>query len=194
MLFNKQGYLTQFFPFIVYYLYLGFNCIIIARFPPDQAMDYLTYGCAFLALIQMAYYYYKNVDLDYIAIGTNLYIIYSAVLTFFRPSLRPLIARVPSALSYYLELGHFPAVFLAIALVGLITTFTSRKGFIQTKGKDRTSVIISSLVLFGGTLGILFVSTTVLGWVSFTIFACPIIAVAIPFFLGLLLHIRTILR
>ncbi len=190
---NIREQVAQFIPFIIFYLYLVWNCIFLSHFPVYN-MDSLTYFCAVLAMVKIFYCYYRKWDLDYIALGTDLYIIGSAVLCFLPSYFLFIFALCPTSLSFYLRLSSFPAVFLAITGVGLITTFASHNGFIQGERKGRSANLKGSLLLLFATLGA-FIGSTVLRWsLHYGLFACRMLSLGIPLLLIVLILVRALLR
>lgn len=90
---------------------------------------YSFYGGAFTAIVQLMYAWYKKLPLDYIALGTDAFLIYGAAA--FSLGFAPLVA--PYA--YFRQ----TVIFLWILIVGLITTVTRPEGFLQQPSNRLTS-------------------------------------------------------
>ena len=102
--------------------------------------NYAFYIGAGLALLQMLYTWYRDLRIDYIALGANLFLIYGA-----------LGYVIHKALIAPYDIFQESVVFLWIFIVGLITTIALPDGFIQLPQENKKSSTVGSLTLLGTT-------------------------------------------
>ncbi|MBA2306900.1 hypothetical protein H0W26_02085, partial [Candidatus Dependentiae bacterium] len=97
---------------------------------------------ALIAVVQSIYYVYNHISFDYIALGCNVFLIGGALTS---------LGAYPFILLY--EPLKQSTLFFCISVVGLIATFGSRTGFIQTE-QSPVWVRKRSLLLLAGSIGI----------------------------------------
>ena len=100
-----------------------------------------------LAIIQLAYLWYRNLYFDYIALGADLFLIYGA-----------LGYAAHNILLFPYDLFKQSVIFMWVFIVGFVTTLASPEGFIQLSEKYQQHIIIGSLSLLGATAVTLLIS------------------------------------
>lgn len=164
--------LLDFLPLIIF----SYGARLFGLANTQQSWGPAFYIGATLALLQMGYYWQKGISLDYIGLGSNLFLIYGALgYALYEPLLIPY------------SLFKQASVFLWIGLVGSLATLIAPHGFIQTPNTSRKITIIGSMALLGAVTLALLASYML---VRYTIYTG--IGVAVPFVL--LLFIREVLR
>jgi hypothetical protein len=130
-----------------------------------------------IACLQMLYYRYKNIRMDLIAVGTNLFLIYgaaaflvAALLSYFHTSV-PLLIFAP--ITFLKQASIFPF----ILAVGIIATLINSAGFIQFPNNQKQYVMQGSLALIALVSLILLISFGLLTLYN----AGTYLGVAIPF-------------
>ncbi len=153
-------HLLDFIPLIVFVWFARLAGIEVA----GPAWKNAFYIGAAVACAQMFFYWYKRLSYDFIALGSNLFLIYGAVgFLLYQPFLKAFL--------------NESIIFAFILLVGLITTFTIRGGFIQLPKIKKNSALIGSFALLGLTLVVLIISYVLVRFLH----AGTIVGVAIPF-------------
>lgn len=109
--------------------------------PLASAWNQPFYWGSAIALTQILYSFYFNISLDYVALGTNLFLLYGAIGSLLHSSLL-----LPSALLKQ------SGVFLFILTCGLIVSMIRREGFLQLPEQFQTSSLIGSCGLLGFTI------------------------------------------
>ncbi len=112
---HKTGRWIDFIPLIVFAWFSR-----VAACKTENAWNYSFYAGAALAILVLAYAWYRKSDVDYVAVGADAFLIYgSAGFLAFPVLLEPY--------SYFQQ----SVIFLWILIVGIITTFTRPEGFLQ---------------------------------------------------------------
>lgn len=112
---------------------------------------YAFYAGAVIAILQLLYTWYKKLPLDYIAIGTDVFLIFGAAAFLVFP---PLV--VPYA--YFRQ----TVIFLWILVVGIITTVVRPEGFLQVNSHRYTTKSLTGSILLLGIVSLAFIASLVL--------------------------------
>ena len=95
---------------------------------------------AILTLLQMTYYWYRGLRMDYIALGANLFLIYGA-----------LGYAIHKSLLIPYDVFKQSIIFVWVLLVGFVATLALPDGFIQLPDEKNKHNLIGSLALLGLT-------------------------------------------
>ena len=117
----------------------------------NSSWEYAFYCGATIALLQILYTWYRGYSFDYIALGSNTFLIYGALAYAIAP-----------LLLHPLHSLHQSLIFVSILLTGIITTLATPEGFIQGPSKDKKQNLVGSLALLGLTASALISSYSIL--------------------------------
>lgn len=157
---------SSFIPLIVF---VTFSRICGTQSATACPWTYAFYAGAVVAIVQLLYAWYKQIPLDYIAVGTDAFLIYGAAAFLAFPALA-----VPYA--YFRQ----TVIFLWILIVGVITTIVRPEGFLQhPSSRFTTKNVYRSLALMGVVVAAFvasFIFVKILDWGTFLGVTLPFIA------------------
>lgn len=135
--------LLSFIPIFVFMVYARIKTIITAC---DTAWQEPFYIGALLAITLTTFQYCYGLILDRLMLGANLFLV--AASFFFLFNINPCL----SLLGAY----KGPSFIACVLIIGLITTFLTKPGFIGVTSTDQKKIIHASLILLGCTIAAFF--------------------------------------
>ncbi len=136
MIMEKQIRWLDFLPLAIF----SYGTRLVGLTTTGDSWAHAFYIGAALAILHMIYIRYRDLYVDYIALGANLFLIYGA-----------LGYALHSALLMPYDVFKQSVIFVWVFTVGLVTTLASSEGFIQISDEHKKNALVGSLALLGAT-------------------------------------------